>query len=492
MPSDEKPPFHVLLISPPPRRIKFNISGLYPMQPLGLACLAAYLRSRRVSVSILDAVRARLSLRETARAALARSPSVIGISATIFNLVEAQDLAREIKKTSPETIIVVGGNGVVFSPEILVGEMEAVDYFIAGEGEEAFRSLAENLMAGREPDDTPGLIWKKKNAICSNPQAERLVLDDLPLPALDLLPPKGYSMHPPFNVKPPICLVETARGCGWGCNFCSLPRSLRQKSVGRVVEEIAWAGEVFSAREVHFVDPTFTADAERLGGLAEAVGREFPELSWSCKSRVDLIDEGTAESLGRNGCYLVSLGLESGSQRMLDALSKETTVAQIRRSAAALKRFGVGLLAYVVFGAPGETEETVAETMSLLNEIKADYVLFAPLMPDPLCELVAREMAKGAFGERDIFRLYYTGSPEGTPFAERSFTGLPTRLLDRWVRKAYLRYYAKPSYVARRLLAARSPREMRNLAAGAMSLLRDALAGPDGRSIVASRRRSGK
>ncbi|MEW5733551.1 MAG: radical SAM protein, partial [Thermodesulfobacteriota bacterium] len=323
----------VLLVSPPQRRIRFNLSGVFPMQPLGIAALAAYLRQRNVSVKVLDAVALRLDAARTVDAVLAAKPALAAFSTTIFNIADTGEIARAVKERAPGLPVVLGGHGMVFPAEALAERLAHVDFFIRGEGEEALFRLVEALRNGKDLEDVPGLVHRRDGRILDNPKGPALDPDRLPLPALDLLPPVRYAMHPPFNQKPPLCLVETARGCGFSCNFCSIRRTLRVRSTERVLEEIRWAKKVFSAREIHFVDPTFTARRDRALELCEAIGRSFPGLAWTCKTRVDCLDPELARAMARSGCYMVSLGVESGSQRMLDAMSKSVTVEQIHAAA---------------------------------------------------------------------------------------------------------------------------------------------------------------
>ncbi|MBI9076265.1 MAG: cobalamin-dependent protein [Desulfatibacillum sp.] len=467
--------YKVLLISPPLSRIRFNLSGIMPMQPLGMASLAAYLRERNVQVSLLDSVALRHTADQTLHEILRRNPKVVGFSTTIFNIAHTHAIIRQLKTIRPEIHTVIGGYGVVFPPEMLGNRLAEVDFFIKGEGERALYELVCALQSGGPFSSVPGLIWRENGQVRHNPPGKPLDPDSLPLPALDLLPKAPYAMHPPFNVKPPLCLVETARGCGWHCNFCSLSRDLRQKSPGRVAEEIAWAKRVFQAREVHFVDPTFTAGRKRLYALTEMISREFPGLAWSCKSRVDLIDYETAHQMAKAGCYMVSLGIESGSQRMLNSMNKATTVEQSVKAVHALKKAGIRSLAYIMFGAPGETDQTVRETMELLKRIKPDYALFAGLMPDPLSALLNQKNREGVASQDDVFNLYYNNDASGTPFENQSFTGIPMEDVNRWVKNAYLSFYLNPHYMAARLFSSKSLREIRNLAYGAAMLAKDAI-----------------
>lgn len=466
--------FHVLLISPPQARIRFNLSGVFPMQPLGIASLAAYLRERGVSASLLDAVALGYGEAETIDAVCRAKPDLAAFSTTIFNIGGMHRIAEKLKRRVPGLPIVLGGHGMVFSAETLAEKIPWADFFVKGEGEEALYRLVLALENHLGLNGVPGLVYREGGKARENPKGEPLVLDSLPLPALDMLPQARYSMHPPFNRKPPLCLVETARGCGFSCNFCSLGRSMRVKNVNRVISEIRWAKKIFAAREIHFIDPTFTANRSRALEICRAVGDQFPGLAWTCKTRVDCLDPELARAMAKSGCYLVSMGVESGSQRMLDAMNKGVQAEQNFKAAESLRAAGIGMLFYIMFGAPGENESTISATMRMLSEIKPDYALFAGLMPDPLSALVNREKTSRPFTGDDVFRLYFTGERCGTFFENSSFTGIDQEILDRWVRKAFFRFYANPAYIARRFFSARSPVELKNLAAGALLLAKDA------------------
>ena len=471
-----KDKFSVLLVSPPIRRIKFNLSGIIAMQPLGIACLAAYLRERGLQSALLDAVALRLSSAQTIEHIISLKPAMVGFSTTIFNIADTHLIIKKLKQQAPEIITVLGGYGVVFPPDQLGNILQEVDFFIKGEGEEALYQLAMAIKEQACLDAVPGIIWRKNSRICSNPSAPLIDVNKLPLPALDLLPQARYGMHPPFNIKPPLCLVETARGCGWKCNFCSLSQELRQKNVSRVLKEIEWAQKVFKANEIHFVDPTFTAGKKRLLELTMAIQHEFPGLAWTCKSRFDLINIEVAQYLSESGCYMVCLGIESGSQKILNTLNKGALVRQIKPALKALKKYKIRTLAYIMFGGPGETEYTVKETMKLLTETRPDYVLFAGLMPDPLSELLRLKMTDGKITTADVFQLYYQGQADA--FNRVSFTGIPKKKLEYWVKKAYIQFYLNPFYLAERFLHIKNLKDMLNLSIGAGMLFRDTIMTP--------------
>lgn len=468
--------FKVLLVAPPIRRLRFNISGIYPMQPLGVASLASYLLDHGIEAEVLDTVVSKMTIEETAREILTRKPDLVGVSCTIFNMADAHILASRLKKDAPDLKILMGGYAVVFPPELMFKYMPEFDFFITGEGEKPLLELVRALIDNRDLGDVPSLYYRVNGEVLSNPPAPLLKPHEIPSPALELLPRRRYAMHPPFNVKPPFCLIESARGCGWHCNFCSISRKLRQKPVDAVLCEIANARSVFGANEIHFVDPTFPANPKRAVELAEAIGKDFPGLVWSCKSRVELIDEEIAGAFAKNGCYMISLGVETGTQRMLNSLSKGNEVKDIERCFAALKRFGIRSLVYIMFGLPGETEKDVHETLEFLMALEPDYVLFAGLMPDPRSALVAEYMDKVGFTMEDVFRLYYYGSAEGTPFSSVTMTGMPAKVVDGWVKEAYVRFYLRPKYMLRRLTSAKGLWDLLNLGAGAWALAKDAVA----------------
>ena len=466
----------VMLINVPFRRIVYNFSGTNPMAPLGVAYIAAVLERAGHQVEILDLPASpALSREDVARQVAEGEFSLVGLSTTLFSLKEANDLARAIKAQAPGVLIMAGGPGTAsFSPEVLLSRLPALDLLVHGEGELATLELAATLEEQGALLEPPAGISKRQGpdgAVVSGPERPTMVLDDLPLPARHLLPMDRYSMHPPFGLYPPVAAVETARGCPCGCAFCSLPGGHRQRSPGQVVEELRLLRRDYGVREVHFVDPTFPLDRDRTLRLCQAMVDADLGLAWSCKSRTDCVDSELLATMRRAGCYIISYGLESGADDMLQALGKGVDASRHELALAQTRESGIRSLAYIMLGAPGETEATVARTLAMVKRARPDFALFAELLPDPGSRTTAHMIQQGLLTAADV-EAFYLGDPSPALLA-RTVTGLPREQVAAWLARAYREFYSRPTYLFERLAGLRNPRELAVMTRGVLSMIKE-------------------
>ena len=467
----------VLLVNVPFRRIVYNFSGTHPMAPLGVAYIAAVLEGQGHEPVILDlpAHPRPRSREEVARLVLDGGFGLVGLSTTLFSLKEAGDLAAAIKAAAPGVPVLAGGPGTAsFSPEALLRRLPALDLLIHGEGEGTTLELVRALERGGQDGPLPGMSRLGEDGqVVRGPEPPLPDLGDLPLPARHLLPMDRYSMHPPFGLHPPVAAVETARGCPCGCAFCSLPGGHRQRQVEGVVEELRILRRDYAVGEVHFVDPTFPLDRERTLELCEALIRADLGLAWSCKSRTDCVDDEVLELMGRAGCYIISYGLESGAEQMLQALGKGVDPGRHQQALARTRAHGIRSRAYIMFGAPGETEASVAATLDLVKGARPDFALFAELLPDPGSRTTARMIEQGNLTADDV-EAFYLGDPPPA-LLERTVTGLPREQVAEWLARAYREFYGRPSYLLRRLAGLRNPRELAVMTRGVLAMVKERL-----------------
>lgn len=451
----------VALIAPAGDRIAFNLSGIFPLPPLGPAYLAAVLLEDGFDVEILDLVVEKDPDKLLKNRFEVDPPALVGISATIFSLSSAFKTARRVRELAPGVRIVLGGPATVFPPADLFARCRDLDHIVVGEGEITFLHIARANREGNAPKPHPGLASKDGSEIEFSPPGEPADLDSLPPPARNLLPNHIYRMHPPFGIKPPATLVETARGCPCRCSFCTIPGQLRTRSPERVLEEAADLTGRYGIREIHFVDPTFTWDRDRVREICAGL-LSMPQAArpaWSCKTRPDCVDAALLERMAAAGCYMISYGVESGSQPILDKLDKETKVEEMETALIAARRAGIGSLVYLLVGSPGETDETMEDTFDLVRRTKPDYVLYGELLPDPASRLTLEAISRGDFTGEDVVRYYI--DRETGPFADLTLAGLPRASVNRWLRKGVRKFYFSPAFLLRQVVSAGGMNQLR-------------------------------
>lgn len=465
--------FYTLLLPSPCRRLRFNISGIYAVPRIGLGYLSSFLKHNGFSnTRIWDLMAERKWIPDILKDFEVQGvPDLVGIGATLLSLREAFEMASAIKARYPQVKIAVGGPGVSFPGDTLFQYGKDVDFFVRGEGERAFLELVKALESGnKDYSGIPRLLWKnEKNEVLENPECAFRDLNDRIFTDYESLPMERYQLHPPMGVFPPATMVETARGCPYSCSFCCITHKIRAKEPALIEEELRKLQKNYGIREVHFIDPTFTLDQKR---VKELCGRLSPlRLKWTCKTRVDLVPRELLESMAGSGCYLISFGVETSQDVLLDALHKNATINHTLEAFRNCKELKIRTAAYLMLGCPGETDESVKDNIRFVKSLDPDYVLYDILQADPANTMTQEYLKQGYFTEDDLCRYYL--SDEDNYFLHYSLTGEPLERVNKWLKKASREFYLRPSYIIKKLKDIRSIHDILNLFHGAAFLFRD-------------------
>jgi radical SAM superfamily enzyme YgiQ (UPF0313 family) len=356
--------------------------------PTGLCYIAALLRERGYEVSIVDAEALRIGADEAVRSVEGLRPDLIGIACKTLWVVNAHHVAQKLKEKLLDVPIVAGGNHVTALPERSLREFPAFDIVVVGEGEITFLELVEAMKAGKDLHEVPGLAFRDNGGVAITPPRDRIVnLDELPVPAFDLLPDIARCYKPPLNSveKIPAFSLVMSRGCPSKCTFCD--RSVFQTRVTRHSPEYAVAlieklYEDYGVRYLLFDDDNLLLNKTHLFRLLDLLKASRARLPFTCQSRVDTIDEERLTRLQDAGCRMLLYGIESGSQEMLNRMKKGITIEQIRQAISMTRKAGIKATGFFILGHPGETEQTMQETVKLIKECKffdVGVFLFTPL-----------------------------------------------------------------------------------------------------------------
>jgi radical SAM superfamily enzyme YgiQ (UPF0313 family) len=267
-------------------------------------------------------------------------------------------------------------------------------------------------------------------------------LGELPPPALALLPMQRYHYE---VMGPRFTLFEMSRGCASACTFCLLKTygdGVRRKPLENMIREIEEAVTRFGVRNAYFIDLELTVLRQQVIDLCRYLARKDPGLSWCCQTRLDLVDRELLQHMKRAGCRLIHAGVEAGSDRVLARTNKNLTLAQIRKGMAAIKEAGIDTACFFMLGLPGAVEEDADDIIRLAIELAPTYPTFHIAAPYPGTRLYDEAAAGG------VSRL-----ADDSPFPEAVVGALSLADLKRLTRKAYLRYYMRPPYILRRLMA---------------------------------------
>ena len=382
IPARTGPP-RVLLVDPylsreDPMERKFV--ELYPS--LGLLTLGAYLRGQGIEVSLTDLTFARDSRPVTADLRSFR-PDVVGVHTKTLTHARAVEVAARARAEG--AFSVAGGpDAATRSREYLDAGFDAV---VPSEGEGALTDLARRVHDGRDPSGIPGLIVRRGGRLVRGPPRPFLRdLDELPLPAWDLVEMERYLSQWQRATGERRAAVLTSRGCPFDCSWCSKPtfgRTFRQQSPERVVAELRALKDRYRVDYVRFCDDVFGVSRAWIDRLLTLLVEEELHLHWECLARVDLLKPDLLRRMRGAGLERVYVGVESGSQKMLDLMNRGTRLAQVERTAAALRSEGIRQFWFLMLGYPGETLEDIEATLQLFRRFSPEEYSVSIAVPVP-------------------------------------------------------------------------------------------------------------
>jgi radical SAM superfamily enzyme YgiQ (UPF0313 family) len=381
----------VVLVNPPMRMEE--VYGSYSAwgsvsPPTGLCYIAALLRQNGLDVSIWDAEALGVGQEETVRAVQQQQPDIVGIACKTLWIESAHRVAQLLKERMPDVPVVAGGNHVTALPERTFKEYPSFDMLVIGEGEMTFLELIQALNEGKDLHEVAGLALREAGGTLLTASRERIRdLDSLPFPAFDLLPDLAARYKPPLTSveKLPAFSLVGSRGCPCKCTFCDrgvFRNRVTHHSPEYMVSLIKDLHSKHGIRYLMFDDDNLLLNKNYLFRLLDLLEETGLGIPFTCQSRVDTISEEKLDRLKRARCRMIQFGIESGSQKMLDAMKKGITVEQIRTAIALTRKARIRAAGFFILGYPGETRETLDETVALIRECKFDDVgvfLFTPL-----------------------------------------------------------------------------------------------------------------
>ncbi|MGQ9517886.1 MAG: B12-binding domain-containing radical SAM protein [Anaerolineae bacterium] len=398
----------VALISP-----KWNqMVNSYPS--LGLGYLAAVLERRGDEVRIFDfGLDPRRPLEEEVLDVLAFRPDVIGLTAMTTSYHSAEQTISLLRAGTHAPMVLGGPHATVF-PERTLREQPALDYLVFGEGEETMLELMEVIEGRRDPATVAGLCYRRAGQVMCNP-ARPLIrdLDALPFPARHLFQLERYPLYAPDGGR--MLTVLTSRGCPYNCSYCFkgiVGRTYRQRSPENLIQELKELIRTYGIHNFYFIDDLFTLDVKRLNVLLDMMIAEGLDIRWQCLARVDRVTPELLRRMAAAGCRQIHYGIESGDQEILERVGKRITLEQVRQAVRWTAEAGIRSKGYFMLGLPGDTEETMEQTIQFAASLDLDDAMFSLTTPFPGTRLWEELVARSPETQynSDFSRAYYYNS----------------------------------------------------------------------------------
>ena len=407
-------------------------------QPLDLAITAALLEKEGFSVQILDNNIACLTPLEIAE--LSEDFDKVFVTSTPYDRWQCPSLNIDfffdtIRYVSKNRLYLMGAH-VTERPEAILKHSGA-RAAILNEPEQTIVDIAKRDISHEVPSDIPGIAYLRENQfIRSSSRGYLKDMDQLPNPAFHLLPMDKYFYE---LMGTNFTILESSRGCPYQCNFCYLGMygtRYRQKSIQRVIDEIKYVTKRFNVKNVYFMDLEFGLNRSYLNSFCNALIREKIDIQWCCQTRVTDLDREALRLMRNSGCSLIHFGVEAGSDRILKQIGKKIQISDCITVVKMAREEGIRTALFMNFGFPGETKEEMESTINLAILLNPTYAAFHLIVPFPGTDF-AREV--------DL-------DPEAFPVNEYphyNFVGHDLKTLKSVLRKAYLRFYLRPTYVRR-------------------------------------------
>lgn len=437
----------VLFVNPPQTASKYKFMGVIA-PPLGIAYMAGVLQENNIDVEILDATAEDMDFKDVEKELLKRKPDLVALTALTPTIGRALETAQVVKETLPDSIVVMGGYHPTFN-FIETLEDENVDIVIRGEGEYIMLNLVQALENQSSLHDVKGIVFEDKNSkeIVVNPEAPLIQdLDELPFPALNLLPMKKYRL---LDMDTHMTTMITTRGCPMQCSFCSSAamhgKKIRERSVENIVDEIEYLKTNYDIDTIAFMDDTFTLKKRKVMAICDEILKRNIEIMWGCTSRVDTLDEKLLKKMKEAGCITIFIGVESADQQQLDNMCKNTTIAKIENAFKIAHKLKIRTIASVALGMPGDTKEIMNKTVKFVHKLKPNYAIYSLATPYPGTRFYKEAFEKNLIKIKDWSKYTLI-----TPILETIDCSLND--MRKIQAKAFMKFYLRPHYIIRQFL----------------------------------------
>jgi anaerobic magnesium-protoporphyrin IX monomethyl ester cyclase len=416
-----------------------NDNSIFRFPPLGLGYIAAVLKSRGISVELVDCTF--MSLPRAVEKIRRSRPRIIGIQAMFSMKEKALEMAKLLREDCE--LLVAGGPLPTSNPEDFLSSFDAV---AIGEGEETMLELVQAVQDGVGLTKIKGIAFNEKGKTVVNPPRDFIkCLDEIPFPDREMFDNRAYKNYYLKNFGYTTTSVMTSRGCPFQCDFCSRPvfgNEFRSRTAANIAEEVETVRRLGYER-VWFADDCFTINRRRLLSICDELHRRHINVGWECLSRVDTVNSEVAEKMKKAGCVRVFFGIESGNNAILEIMKKQVTIEQARDAVYACKKAGIQVGAFFILGYPGETNKTILDTVNFASSLPLDYLSFTfpyPIPGTPLFERVKNNMILEEWKEPENLHLIKHKLLFHSPFSENKlkfalFKGMTQHYLQKYLGK---------------------------------------------------------
>ena len=440
--------------------------------PLGIGYIASVLKQHGHRAWILEPEIYQMSQDEVIAYLKGKSADIVGITCATANFKGAQQLAKVIKERLG-IFIVIGGVHASSLPEQVISNYPQFDAVVVGEGEFTMLEICRELENGsKDFSSVKGVLFRKNGAIVKTETRPFIQdLDSLPFPARDLVDLNNYRPQVHLDRGKKSATVITSRGCPAQCTFCASFKTLgfafRAHSPEYIVSEIEHLVNNYGVEHIIFVDDTFTVKHERVKRVCELIIEKGIKIDWYCFARVHPLSKELLVLMKKAGCFSLLFGVESSNPEILKNIKKGISTEQVKNAFKLGNELGFKTIGTFIFGLPGDTRETILNTIDFAIELKPVIASFNRLVPFPGTEIY-ETYYKEKFKDGKYWDYFVPKA--AIPVAEVS--GMSTKELQELTNQAYNRFYLRISQMFRIIFSIKTFGEFKAYTRGAYGLLR--------------------
>jgi len=343
------------------------------------------------------------------------APDLIGFKTYTFALSEVKNLMDQIRRHGYKGRFVLGGPHPSGDPVGTLELMPEASLVIAGEAETGFPKLAHALEHASSPKDAfgeiPGLAWRANRSVSVNSALFPKDFDRFGLPDWESMNPHNYPIDYTGAIYVPIM---TTRGCPFHCTYCAghkvTGRRLRHRRIESILAEIRFVKERWGIRNFSLVDDNFTLNRDFAKEVCRAIIRENLQIRWRCPNgiRLDTLDAELIRLMEEAGCFYVYVALESGSQRIIDAMNRQTKLDVMIEKVKMIRRVSrIKMLGFFILGYPDETAGDILSSIRLARALPLDMASFFLFTPHPGTDIYRRLVEEGKLEKTDLSSFFY-------------------------------------------------------------------------------------
>ncbi len=415
--------------------------------PLGLGYLATTIRNKH-EVKILDGIKEKTGLKDFKKEINQGRYDLVGIQCYTLDKPVVKEMIKIIKDVNSDIITIVGGPQSSGDTNSVYDYLNA-DFGFKGEAEIGFPMLVDYIAGENiELKDIPGLIWKKEKEVIVNAQEFIENLDDLNHPSWDIIKPNDYPLapHGAFFKRKPIAQVFATRGCPFSCTFCAgftiSGRKIRYRSVKNLVDEIEMLHKQYGINEIHIEDDNFSFKRQFVIDFCNELINRKIDIAWTCPNgvRLDTLDKELIGLMKKSGLYAISVGIESGSEKILKDMKKGVSKEKIKEKIELLDKAGLDIAGFFILGYPSETIEDMNATIDFACKLplkRASFMTFKPFPGTEAAKQIEEEI-KGCELKWDDFAL------NRVVYAPK---GITQKQLKQLRQKALIKFYLRPRII---------------------------------------------